>query len=46
MTKNLQSRSVTVKVRIGWNEKNPTTHKLIPELQNISGSRIAAVMVN
>ena len=45
MAKNLPSRSVTVKVRIGWDEKVPTTHKLIPELQAIANGKLAAVMV-
>ncbi len=46
MAKNLPSRSVTVKVRIGWDEKVPTTHKLIPELQKAANGRLAAIMVN
>lgn len=33
MAVNLPSRSLTVKVRTGWDEKTPTTHKLIPQLQ-------------
>jgi tRNA-dihydrouridine synthase 3 len=45
MANNLSSRCITVKVRIGWDEKNPTTHKLIPELQGVSRGRIAAIMV-
>jgi tRNA-dihydrouridine synthase len=46
MAKHLPSRSITVKVRIGWDEKNPTTHKLIPDLQAIAHGRLAAVMVS
>jgi len=43
---NLPSRFVTVKVRIGWDEKHPTTHKLIPQLQRTAPGRIAAIMIH
>lgn len=43
---NLPSRCITVKVRIGWDEKHPTTHKLIPHLQTTAPGRIAAVMIH
>jgi hypothetical protein len=38
MMNNLPSRSVTVKVRTGWDDKHPTTHELVPQLQNIGMS--------
>ncbi|RYY89364.1 hypothetical protein EON63_00775 [archaeon] len=33
-------------MRIGLDEKHPTTHKLIPMVQNLAPGRIAAIMVN
>jgi tRNA-dihydrouridine synthase 3 len=45
MAKHL-TRSVTVKIRTGWNEKDPTAHKLLPHLQRVSKGRIAAVMIH
>jgi tRNA-dihydrouridine synthase 3 len=45
MTKYL-SRPVTVKIRTGWDCKEPTAHKLIPKLQQISKGRIAAIMIH
>lgn len=39
-------RSITVKIRTGWDEKHPNAHKLIPELQKISNNRIAALMIH
>lgn len=44
MTKNL-NRSITVKVRTGWDDKHPNAHKLVPQLQKISNNRLAAIMV-
>lgn len=46
LAKNVPSRSITVKVRTGWDEKNPTTHKLLPLLQKCTKDRIAAVFVS
>ena len=46
MCANLPSRQVTVKIRTGWDDKNPMAHKLIPMLQKISKGRIAAVMIH
>eukprot|EP01038_Epipyxis_sp_PR26KG_P004230 gene4230-6006_t len=45
MSKQL-SRSITVKVRTGWDDKNPTTHKLIPMLQKSGKGKIAAIMIH
>jgi tRNA-dihydrouridine synthase 3 len=40
-------RSITVKIRTGWDEKNPSAHKLLPQLQKLSCSRkIGAVMIH
>lgn len=38
--------SITMKIRIGWDEKNPTAHKLIPQLQTVSNNRLSAVMIH
>ena len=46
MMKNLPSRSVTVKVRTGWDDKNPTTHELVPQLQSIANGRLAAIFIH
>lgn len=45
MTKNL-TRSVTVKIRTGWNDKEPSAHKLLPVLQKSVGTKLAAVMIH
>lgn len=46
MSKELKSRSVTVKIRTGWSERNPTAHELVPVLQKKpAAARIAAIMV-
>lgn len=45
LTKHL-TRPVTVKIRTGWDDKNPIGHKLIPEFQKISKGRIAAIMMH
>jgi tRNA-dihydrouridine synthase len=45
LAKNVPSRSITVKVRTGWDDKNPTTHKLMPLLQKCTNDRIAAIFV-
>jgi hypothetical protein len=36
---------MTVKIRTGWDDKAPTAHKLIPQIQKIANGRIAAIMV-
>jgi tRNA-dihydrouridine synthase 3 len=46
MGKYLPSRSVTVKVRTGWNERTPTTHKLIPMLQEKAPDNLAAIFIH
>jgi tRNA-dihydrouridine synthase len=46
MGRNLRTRPFTVKLRTGWEEKNPTTHKLVPLLQKESRGRIAAIFVS
>ncbi len=45
LTSQISNRSITVKIRTGWNEKSPTAHELIPEIQKISKGKIAAIMV-
>jgi tRNA-dihydrouridine synthase 3 len=45
LTKHL-SRPLTVKIRTGWDDKNPIGHKLIPEFQKIAKGKIAAVMMH
>eukprot|EP00981_Chlorochromonas_danica_P006375 scaffold1365_cov163-Ochromonas_danica.AAC.65 len=46
MAEHMPSRSITVKVRIGHDEKNPTTHKLIPSLQAAAPGRLSAIMIH
>lgn len=46
MASTLPSRSITVKIRTGWDEKNPNAHKIVPMLQKISNGRIAAIMIH
>ena len=46
MTATLTDRSVTVKLRTGWNDKEPVAHKLLPMLQKVSNHRLAAVMIH
>jgi tRNA-dihydrouridine synthase 3 len=46
MSKALPSRQVTVKIRTGWDDKNPMAHKLIPMLQKSAKGRIAAIMIH
>ena len=38
------NRSVTVKIRVGWDE--PTAHKLVPMLQKINNGKLAAIMIH
>jgi tRNA-dihydrouridine synthase 3 len=45
MTKHL-SCPVTVKIRTGWACNEPTAHKLIPKLQQISKGKIAAIFIH
>jgi hypothetical protein len=40
------TRSITVKLRVGWDVKSPNAHKILPDLQKASNGRIAAVMVS
>ena len=35
MGRQLHSKNVTVKIRTGWDDKTPTAHKLLPDLQKI-----------
>ena len=37
---------VTIKIRTGWNDKNPNAHIIVPQLQQIAKGRIAAVFVS
>jgi len=53
MCNSLPSRSVTVKIRTGWSESDPTAHLLVPELQKLSWAKqeagkakIAAIFVH
>lgn len=46
MTKALPSRAVTVKLRIGWDDKNYNVHKITPLIQNVSNGRVAAIFVS
>lgn len=46
LAKNMPSRSITVKVRTGWDDKHPTTHKLVPMLQKSIQGKISALMVS
>jgi len=45
MTSSL-SCAVTIKMRTGWDEKNPLAHSLIPKIQRIGNGRISAIMVH
>ena len=45
MTVQLPSRSVTIKIRTGWNEKAPIAHELIPQIQRRFDSNLSAIMV-
>jgi len=46
MANNLRSRQLTVKLRTGWDDKTPSTHKLVPLLQKASKGRIAAIFIH
>lgn len=46
MTRNLKTRSLTIKVRTGWEEKKPTTHNLIPMLQQNANNKVSAIMIH
>ena len=48
LARNLEDRSVTVKMRTGWGDKDPVAHKLVPMLQRLAvkHENIAAVMVH
>lgn len=45
MCKELKTRSVTVKIRTGWTEKNPSAHQLVPYIQKRAKNNLAAIMV-
>ncbi len=45
MTAELTTRCMTVKIRTGWDDKSPTAHKLIPQLQKSANGKVAAIMV-
>lgn len=45
MTRHL-TRPMTVKMRTGWDEKNPNAHKIIPDIQKISRGKVAAIMIH
>jgi hypothetical protein len=45
MSRQLKSRSVTIKIRTGWSDKAPIAHELIPQLQRRFNSRMSAIMV-
>ena len=45
MIKHLTSRATTVKLRIGWDDKNPNIHKIVPMIQDISVGRLSAIFV-
>lgn len=40
------TRSVTVKLRTGWDDKTLSAHKIIPTLQKESIGRLAAIMIH
>eukprot|EP01035_Chromulina_nebulosa_P024777 gene24777-32268_t len=46
MGQNLRSRSITVKLRTGWDDKVPTTHKLVPLLQKANKGNLAAIFIH
>jgi tRNA-dihydrouridine synthase len=46
MSAQLPSRSVTIKIRTGWNEKSPIAHELIPQLQTRFNNKLSAIMVS
>lgn len=39
-------RSVTVKLRTGWDDKTPSAHKIIPILQKEAKGNLAAIMIH
>lgn len=46
MSAQLPSRSVTIKIRTGWNEKAPIAHELIPQIQTRFNNKLSAIMVS
>ena len=49
MCTSLPSRSVTVKIRTGWSESDPSAHLLVPEIQKLSWTKqakVAAIFVH
>ena len=41
----LPSRSLTVKIRTGWNDNDPVAHKIVPE-QKLSQGRLSAIFIH
>ena len=46
MKRELVSKAITVKLRIGWDEKSPNIQRIVPMLQDVSQGRLAAIMVS
>lgn len=49
MGNQMPSKSVTVKIRTGWDDKSPNAHKLIPEFQKIrfkQGRHLSAIFIH
>ena len=46
LTANIHDRSVTVKIRTGWDDKAPNAHKIVPMIQKVARGKIAAIMVS
>ena len=46
MLRRLPSRSLTVKMRTGWNDNDPVAHKIVPELQKLSQGRLSAIFIH
>ena len=40
------TRPVTVKIRTGWDDKNPNAHKIVPMIQRAASGKVAAVMIH
>lgn len=46
VTKQLTTRPMTVKIRTGWNDNDPTAHLLVPKIQKIAKGRVACVFIH
>lgn len=46
MSKQLTTRPLTVKIRTGWSESDPSAHKLVQQIQKVANGRVAAVFVH